>query len=173
VTKDVKEGEILLIEKAFGFQFNEENVETAVINMKLRTFSEGSHIALVNELVIATRDSTVNNMLSLLYSGVSNTCPMPSIDLFRTRNFSSTPQLSASMIEGIIYNNAFEMLHSSKKGTGLWVVASFCNHDTYTNTVDELLGKVKTIRAKRDLKAGTEITISYGTDSKKLKKWGI
>jgi hypothetical protein len=173
LTKDVKEGEILLIEKAFGFQFNEENMETAVINMKLRTFSEGSHIALVNELVIATRDSTVNNMLSLLYSGVSNTCPMPSIDLFKTHNFSSTPQLSASTIEGIIYNNAFEMLHSSNKGTGLWVVASFCNHDTYTNTVDELSGKVKTMRAKKDLKAGTEITISYGTDSKKLKKWGI
>jgi hypothetical protein len=141
--------------------------------MKLRTFSKGSHIALVNELVLATRDSTVNNMLSLLFSGVNNTNPIPSIDLFKKGSFSSSPQLSASTIEGIVYYNAFEMLYSSKKGTGLWIIASFCNHDTYTNTVDEISGKVKTIRAKKYLKAGTEITISYGTDFKKQNKWGI
>lgn len=144
--------------------------------MKTHTHSNGAHLALVNELVIAaTRNSTVNNMLSLLSTGVINAGPMPSMDLFTNGNFPSSTQLSASTIERIVDTNAFEILHSSRKGTGLWVVSSFYNHDTYTNTVAEISGKVKIFRAKNDLKAGTEMTTSYGTDldDEALTKWGM
>lgn len=167
-------GEILLIEKAFGFQFDDENIETTVINLRSRTLSSGSHIALVNELVIAaTMNVTVNNILSCLSSGIECAGPIPSIDFFRNGTFPSSTQLSASTIEGILNINCFEIRYSSMKGIGLWIVSSFCNHEINSNTVVKMSGKVKTIRAKKDLKGGTEITISYGSDSETLKKWGI
>jgi hypothetical protein len=50
---------MLLIEKAFGFQFNEENITTAVINMKTHTHANGSHLALGNVLAILSLGCSV------------------------------------------------------------------------------------------------------------------
>jgi hypothetical protein len=134
----------------------------------------GSHLALVNELVILTsKNPIVNNMLSLLSSGIENTGPMPNMDLFTNNNFPLSAQLSALTIQQIVDINCFEMLHASRKGSGLWIVSSFFNHDTYPNTISEMYGKLKTYKALKNLKSGTEITSRYTTDLTALKKWGI
>jgi hypothetical protein len=113
LTEDVKEGDLLIVEKAFGFQFNEENMETTVINLKSRTFCSGAQINLVSELVIAaSRNSTVNGILSLLDSGVRVKAPV-TYDMLRSGRIPSSPQLSASTIDGIVHINGFEIRHKT------------------------------------------------------------
>ena len=65
-------------------------------------------------------------------------------------------------------------------GIGLWVVTAFINHADDPNCEYHAYGdsEIMLIRAKRALKAGTEITVSYieaATEGqrKSLKMWGI
>jgi hypothetical protein len=142
--------------------------------LKNKNISDGSRLALVNELVVAaTKNPIVNNMLSLLSSGTDKIGPMPAMDFFTKNNYPLSAQLSASTIERIVDLNSFEMSHSSRKGSGLWIVSSFFNHDRYPNTVSQMSGKWKKFKAAKNLKSGTEMTTSYSTDPKALKKWGI
>jgi len=174
LTRDVKEGEVLLRESAFAYSYYREG--NIAVNLKANCYSDGSQLSTVTDLVIAaTNNATVNTMLSFLSNSKTNAISNPTIDMFRSGiNLPPSPQLSAYVIEGIVTMNAFEIAYGSQRGTGLWVVTSFCNHETYENTIVKNDGKVKTFIAKKDLKNGDEMSISYGTDSALLKrKWGI
>ena len=64
---------------------------------------------------------------------------------------------------------------SKYEGTALWILSSFMNHAEFPNTLSEHYGKVKFVFANDFLKAGQELTISYGNmDREAMKKtWGI
>ena len=174
LTRDVEEGELLFRERAFAAKLN-DRPDCVAVNFKTNMYSDYSIISLVAKLVgESTRNSTVNNMLSVLSSERKSATFLPTLDMFRTRSFPTAPRISAYAIEGIITINAYSVSYASKRGTGLWIAASFFNHDAFPNTAQSIDGKVMTLTAKRALKAGTEVTVTYGSDSAILRrKWGI
>lgn len=50
---------------------------------------------------------------------------------------------------------------STFSGMGLWVLASYINHDCYSNAASVVVGDVMFVRAVRDIKCGEEITQPY------------
>ncbi len=62
---------------------------------------------------------------------------------------------------------------SRSGGTGLWVVASFMNHAERENTTRRFIGRMMFVTARVDMKAGRELTTSYGRDTQQLKHWRI
>ena len=174
LTKDVEEGELLFREKAFAVRMN-DRPENVAVNFKTNMYSDWSIIALIADLVVeSTQNATVNNMLSVLSSERKSATFIPTFDMFLSYSFPKAPLISAYAIEGIITINAYQVSFGLKRGTGLWIAASFFNHDAFPNTIQNIEGKVMTLTAKRPMKAGTEVTVSYGSDSAVLRrKWGI
>jgi hypothetical protein len=174
LTKDVNEGEVLFRETALAYHFD-DRPSTKGVNFKANSFSDWSIVALIADLVNrATEDPVTNNMLSLLSSERKSSTVIPQLEMFTTRSFPDAPLLNARQIEGIITINAYQVTHNYRRGTGLFVVASLFNHDAFPNAVLDLNGPVLTLTAKNALKAGTEVCVSYGTDSALLRrKWGI
>ena len=56
--------------------------------------------------------------------------------------------------------------------SGVWLVASFMNHSAAPTVARRCVGKLMVVAASRDLKAGAELTTSYGS-GEMLRKWGI
>jgi hypothetical protein len=174
LTRNVKQGEVLFRETVFAHELNDKP-DTSAVNLKANSYSDWSQLALIANLVMrTTADKKANDRLSLLSSERKSVDVVPTLDMFSTDSFPSAPQLSALKIEGIITINAYQITIGNKRGTGLWVVASMFNHDTFPNAALSFSGKVLSLIANRDIAAGTEVTVSYGMDTGLLKrKWGI
>ena len=140
------------------------------------------------------------NMIEMFRSNDLRELMEKNLDIERFKNAA----ISAKKVNDIILSNAFETLMNPEDiryfmndnddgcnfdviknerycGCGLWIIGSLFNHCNESNAERFIYYKMMFIKAKKDIKSGEEITISYIDQSissnndkqNELKNWGI
>ncbi|KAK5723704.1 hypothetical protein LTR15_005403 [Elasticomyces elasticus] len=197
-TRNIKVGDLILCEKAFGVVLkSEKTTETyTMMNLNTNRGSMGPHATLLFDIVQKLSHNPEQAKLYFdLHDGGYEPKLTPEIvdgvtvvDTFRTAAISEfnrfgcpnvrssdgatqrTPSLSGDEDE--------DDFHGS---IGVWRVASYVNHACSGNAVRAFIGDMMIIRATRDIKAGDEVTMRYtnpkedGPASRKKTKdsWGF
>eukprot|EP01038_Epipyxis_sp_PR26KG_P015582 gene15582-21046_t len=109
VTRDIKIGELLFVEKAICFRHFSEKCEVIASNFERKSITKESGYKLVSDLVIkAHSNSSINSKLSYLFHDKNIPITIiPSMDWFRTNCFPITSTVSAKRVDGIILSNSF------------------------------------------------------------------
>jgi tetratricopeptide (TPR) repeat protein len=182
-TRDLKPGDVIMVEKAFCVVFGqEENALSAmtfdVRDEMVRVFPAGLCKAVVRKL--NDNPSQIGKVLDL-YSDYQ----VPEIDngMAEGRRWVDVWQ-----VHDIVARNAFGPGGSGdgEKGrgwgsAGLWIVASYMNHSCVPNAEKEYIGDLMVLRATREIKAGDEVMHTYvqvnsdfaGRGKSLLEVWGF
>jgi hypothetical protein len=162
-TRDLKPGDVVMVEKAFCVVFGQEEDALSAMTFDVRdemvrVFPAGLCKAVVRKL--HDNPSQVGKVLDL-YSDYQ------------------APELDNGMSEGrrgwvdmwqvhdIVARNAFGPGGSGDGGkgrgenAGLWIVASYMNHSCVPNAEKEYIGDLMVLRATREIKAGDEVMHTY------------
>jgi hypothetical protein len=181
LTKDVKEGDPLIVEVPFITSKkldDKDGVMFPTLDVTNRKAFGPSNESMIAAILNKVRDNKADcARLSLLYDGIETNEVIPDMDLFRVDDHRSVnllaKPLNITQIRGILSLNCFG---EGCKSTTLYIVSSFMNHsscpNTYNMNFDQTESKTRTVLAARDLKAGVEITTTYGA-IRDNNHWGI
>jgi tetratricopeptide (TPR) repeat protein len=195
VTRDVHAGELLFAERVFAkaqytgpgnlssFSFQQGTASQANAKSHSRACQD-----LIGQLLRRSRNAPIDNARLAHLCGGPAAGATPSMSLL-LRQCESPPMgiepCSLAHVIEIVDKNVFAYGTGSKEadakehGTGLWILASFMNHDLEKgqgNTAsDRTIGPMMFVTARLALKAGTELTTLYFDPSKKelAKSWGF
>lgn len=170
-TKNIKAGELVLVEKAFSVAFASElGSEThMILNLNTNTGRIGAHANLHNQLVqkMLNNPNQAQRMLALFDGGYSPKCTPQIID---GKMVIDTFQVAAIMDHncfGCAETRTADALSAAKasdrdeKSVGVWTVASYFNHACDSNAHRSFMGDMIIVRAAKDIKNGDEIFIAY------------
>ena len=178
-TEDIKAGELVLVEKAFGLAFASD--EPQITDRILDTANDCDHIgpdarllyALLKTLSLNTQQAA---RFFALYDGgyeypteLQDIDGVPVIDTFRTlaiatRNRFCCPSVRST--DYFLHPNLRPAKHqddesSGEPSSGVWLRASRINHACDGNVVRCWIGDMLILHASRDIKRGGEITLQY------------
>ena len=200
LTRDVRAGELLIVEKAIGVGFKGENAtdyRKSYDFMFPRTIVPGISTAIgvaVAQLLSGARDNpSLSDQLAQLSGGPKSDslAPLklpPSEDAWLESKLQVSDQLNLEQIKTIIEVNSYELPLITKdlatldrrEAVGIFYAASFMNHSCIPNASRIAFGDIMVIRANTNLKKGVEITQSYVAGASyheraiRLKRgWGI
>jgi tetratricopeptide (TPR) repeat protein len=167
-TESINAGELVLCEKAFAVAFNnEETTElTVIINLNRDTVSMGTHATRLVSVIHKLRHNPKQaEMFSALYDG------------------GYTPKSSTKLVDGVVPVDVFQVqaalelngfgctttasvLEANEDtgagvSTGVWITASFVNHDCIGNSQRSFIGDMMSIRATKDIAKDEEILMRY------------
>jgi hypothetical protein len=183
-TRDVRAGELLIVEKAICVGFEGES---AIDHRKSYDFQFPRNavpgISTANGNAVAQLISGVLDNPNLYHqlaqlSGGSKSDSLPSLkvppfeSVWLESELPAIDQLDTEKIKTMIRLNAYSLPLVAKglstglslgheKTSGLFYACSFMNHSCIPNAYRTAFGDVMVIRANTDLKKGTEITQSY------------
>ena len=171
-TRDIRQGELLLCEKAFiiGYDGESNTGPHAIHNTVSGRFVDGPGSWLVPKLVQLLHDNRLlASRFFTLYSGVhtpSSTVPItpegvPIIDFFTVFSILNYNGFSTDSNKFSPKKGSAKEQQSDSPGIGLWHNASFFNHSCAANTAHTFIGDFIILRALRSIKAGAELTITY------------
>ncbi|GAA6059916.1 hypothetical protein JCM10212_005299 [Sporobolomyces blumeae] len=169
-TRDVKPGDLLLVEKSFA-----TGRDGSVKSKNVMAFDVVTHTRLLDcdlnliENVVAKLCDEPDSVADLasLYGGAkfppSSTRPFDFVRPFDVEHL-GTPDVDITRVEAICDHNSF------RKGTerddpwtaSLFLRASMVNHSCVSNASWSVVGGVVIVRARTAIKAGEEILIDYG-----------
>lgn len=184
LTRDVRAGELLIVEKAIGVGFEGENASDYRNSYGFlfpRTEMPGISSAIgmvVAQLITGVLDNPSLHHQLIQLSGGQKSDFLPSLKLPPSENAwleSKVPasgQLDLEQIKAIIGTNSYTLPLVLKDVTtnpsldyeeagGLFYASSFMNHSCIPNASRISFGDIMVIRANTDLKKGAEITQSY------------
>ncbi|KAF3763370.1 hypothetical protein M406DRAFT_73986 [Cryphonectria parasitica EP155] len=168
-TKDIKHGEIVMVEKAFcaAMESNTSKTSDLLVDTNTHFSTFGTHSRLLFRTVEKLRwNHKLANKYLDLYAG-------PSYKKKEARIVDDTVIIDIFQVEVISQFNGFvcaqvktrlpdESACSKVQGsTGIWLHASYANHSCLENTGRAFIGDMMILRASRDIKAGEEITTAY------------
>jgi tetratricopeptide (TPR) repeat protein len=113
LTKNVKAGDVLLVERALAFALDDPNTLVMAISHEDGTFNKGSLHSLIQDLVVlANKNARANSVMSYLSTGQEEnpgSLPVLDLDMLRPAGPEPSPaqQLSAYAVKGIVKINAF------------------------------------------------------------------
>ncbi|KAH0369709.1 SET domain-containing protein, partial [Aureobasidium melanogenum] len=150
--KDVKRGDLILCEKAFGY------TQPAGVSSKNAYSSRDQGAQLWIDIVqkIFTNPSQAQRLLALHASP-------PYKPPKRLSVIDSQAIIDVFQVKDIIDHNSFsyEVSPSTKHAHCLYIQASYMNHSCVENTFRSFINDMIFIRAINDMPAGTELTTSY------------
>lgn len=181
LTRDVRAGELLIVEKAIGVGFKGED---AIDHRKSYDFmfpralvpgiSTRAEIGLARLVIGSWDNPSLYHQLTQLAGGPkSDTLPSlrlpPSENAWLESELPSSGELDLEQIKNIYKVNAYSLpligenldTEPNKEGGGVFYASSFINHSCIPNTSRIAFGDVLVIRANTDLRKGEEITQNY------------
>ncbi|KAG6358541.1 hypothetical protein INS49_012058 [Diaporthe citri] len=184
--KNIKHGDLVMVEKAFCVRFGDElgKEYSLLININTDRVEYGTHAeCLYKTIDKLRRNPDQASKFFDLFDG----------DRFKgdkVRNLDGVVVLDVFQVQAITELNGFgcPSIRSSideeeKRGgesSGIWLRASYMNHSCLPNTKRAFIGDMMIVRAVRDIKAGEEILTSYQPAStsfpkrkEKLSLWGF
>lgn len=186
-TMDVKAGDLLLCEKALEVAFKSDNMTdiVTIINLNTNRGSMGPHATLMSRVISKAHHNPnyAARLLDLYDQGYTPKCAARQVD--------DRTVIDSFQVQSIIECNCFgcedsKAVHHSKHDTpsgsvGIWVTASYINHDCIGNARRSFIGDMMIVRAVRDVVRDEEITmpyISYGASPSEHRKrlqrtWGF
>ncbi|GAD99179.1 TPR domain protein [Paecilomyces variotii No. 5] len=199
-TKEVKAGDLLLCEKALLFSYINADKPDCELEIPLLLHEGMSSIGMGPQTRLAPlamqkiyRNPSLIPIVTDLYHGSYEPTGVAEVD--------GTPVVDAFLMERIVALNAFSCPLSTRDdhvefgrgnaspidndaivhSTGVWVMASYINHNCDCNARRSFIGDMIIIRATRDLPADTEITLCYKSQSdddydeceKRYNHWGF
>ncbi|KAH0267774.1 SET domain-containing protein, partial [Aureobasidium melanogenum] len=149
---DVKRGDLILCEKAFGY------TQPVRVSNKNAYSSRDQGAQLWIDIVrkISANPSQAQRLLALHgNSTYKSTRNLPVVD--------GQAIIDVFQVKDIIDYNSFsyEVSSSTKHAHCLYIQASYMNHSCVENTFRSFIGDMIFIRAINDMSAGTELTTSY------------
>ncbi|KAH0424062.1 SET domain-containing protein, partial [Aureobasidium melanogenum] len=149
---DVKRGDLILCEKAFGY------TQPVGVSNKNAYSSRDQGAQLWIDIVrkISANPSQAQRLLALHgNSTYKSTRNLPVVD--------GQAIIDVFQVKDIIDYNSFsyEVSSSTKHAHCLYIQASYMNHSCVENTFRSFIGDMIFIRAINDMSAGTELTTSY------------
>lgn len=185
-TKDIKHGDVVMVEKAFCVRFGDElgKEYSLLININTDRVQFGTHAECLYDTIDKIRHNPgqASEFFELFDGGKFKGKQVRSVD--------GAVVLDAFQVLAIAELNGFACpsIRSSVDGeekrggesTGIWLRASYMNHSCLPNTKRAFIGDMLIVRAVRDIKAGEEILTSYQPASmsfpkrkEKLGWWGF
>ena len=160
-TKDIKAGELVLVEKAFCVSSQPKigDGTPVIMNLDSGVALLGPHAAIVQDLFqkMSRNAKQASRLLDLCEGGYLPKCEaktvggMTAIDMFQLTAISSLNCFGCGEPD-------------APKGTnpaGLWVVASYSNHACDANAISAFLGDCIILRATKDIEKGQEVSTRY------------
>lgn len=186
VTKTIKHGDLVMVEKAFCASFADDlgKEHSTLININTDRVYYGTHAECLYEAIDKIRRNPEEASAFFdLHNGGK----------FKGKQVRS---LDGAVVPDVFHAEAIAELNGfrcprirSKSGDeetlggascGIWLRASYMNHSCVPNTTVALIGDMMIVRAARDIKAGEEILTSYVSVTarfpereKKLGFWGF
>lgn len=166
-TKDIKHGDLVMVEKAFCVHFEDELGKecSLLINVNTDRIEYGTHAECLYETIDKMRRNPdrVSEFFDLFDGGKFKGKQVRSVD--------GVVVLDAFQVQAIAELNGFECpsIRSSinddesrgEDSIGIWLHASYMNHSCLPNTTRAFIGDMMIVRATRDIKAGEEILTAY------------
>lgn len=182
-TRDLKPGDVIMVEKAFCVVFGWEVDALSAMTFdvrdeRVRVFPAGLWKAVVRKL--NDNPSKVGKILDL-YSDYH----APESDAMGEGRRGG---VDIWQVHDIVVRNAFGPGSSGdgekergEESAGLWIVASYMNHSCVPNAEKEYIGDLMVLRATREIKAGDEVMHNYvqvdgdfeGRRKSLLEGWGF
>ncbi|GAA5837330.1 hypothetical protein JCM9279_005655 [Rhodotorula babjevae] len=175
-TRDIKAGELLLVEKAFATGEATKSRMVMGFNFATDSASDPSKMALVTACAAKIQDDPASAaLLYTLHGGRSfKAIGDPVLGAQQDRDLGSSAQPACAdiaRIEGICLVNAFGLKGSTPTdldsdlpddgGSALFLGSSLFNHSCAPNASWKVYGDVQVVRARAPVKAGAEIYIAY------------
>ncbi|GAA5856597.1 hypothetical protein JCM8547_005882 [Rhodosporidiobolus lusitaniae] len=167
-TRDIKIGEVVLVEKAFAVGRPKKDGSVALVSLNLhRNVNEKeSGVALVAKVVARHLDDPSSAPLVYsLYGGQQYPpCFLASVGAFKEREVSRSPvveSIDIARIEGVFgLNESSEKRHASDSESGLFLSASLVNHSCNPSLAWATFGDVMVLRATKPITAGAEVFLA-------------
>jgi tetratricopeptide (TPR) repeat protein len=170
-TKDIKAGELVLVEKAFSVAFASElGTETHIImNLNTNTARIGAHSSLYYQLVqkMIHNPTQAKRMLELFDGGYSPKCEAQTVDGIAVIDTFQVAAIMEHNCFGCAETRTADALGAAKasdresKSVGVWILASYFNHACDANAHRSFMGDIMVVRAGKDIKKDEEISIAY------------
>lgn len=166
-TKDIKHGNVVMVEKAFCVCFGDElgKDSSLLININTNRVQYGIHAECLYETIDKMRRNPdqASEFFNLFDGGKFKGKQVRSVD--------GVVVLDAFQVQAIAELNGFgcpsirsSMNDDERRGeesSGIWLHASYMNHSCLPNTIRAFIGDMMIVRATRDIKAGEEILTPY------------
>lgn len=166
-TKNIKHGDVVMVEKAFCVRFGDElgRDYSVLININTDRIECGTHAECLHETIDKLRHNPdqARDFFDLCDGGRFKGKKVRSID--------GTVVVDAFQVQAIAELNGFGCPRirsslddddkQSVESSGIWLHASYMNHSCLPNTTRAFIGDMMIVRAARDMKAGEEILTSY------------
>ncbi|BGP36465.1 hypothetical protein JCM10450v2_000365 [Rhodotorula kratochvilovae] len=171
-TRDIKAGELLLVEKAFAVGKGDLHRTIMGYNFKNNGVATSSRLALVSRIIAKIRDDPATaTLLNSLYGGDD----FPPSGRFEFGALQDRPLAfdetfvfaDIDRIEDICTHNAITLRGLKIKEfpggepSGLFLGCSMFNHECVPNAEQTIYADVRVIRARAPIKAGEEISVAY------------
>ncbi len=169
-TKEIKSGELILVEKAFAVAFESEiGTKTYIIlNLNTNTGRIGPHAILFLTLVqkMLRNPSQARQVLQLFDGGYAPKCIAPIVDgvaVIDTFQVAAMMEHNAFGCPNTRSTDGMRMKESGKQSisVGIWPAASYMNHACDPNSRRAFFGDMMIIRATKDIAKDQEISIAY------------
>ncbi|GAA6041925.1 hypothetical protein JCM8097_000225 [Rhodosporidiobolus ruineniae] len=175
-TRDVKAGDLLLVEKAFAVDYPDP--DRLVLDFKLQHGSLGEHLDYPLACSIASRildDPSTAELVYGLYGGKAfpptGTLPFGAFGQRIVEQVSETVDVDAARIAAIADQNRFRCSYVKRADndmyrgnpSGLFLSTSLFNTSCVSNAKALTYRDVIVVRARTPIKAGEEVTVSYVT----------
>ncbi|KAK5130014.1 hypothetical protein LTR08_002530 [Meristemomyces frigidus] len=170
---DIKAGELVLCEKAFGVAFgSDEGKQTyMIVNLNTNRGSVGTQATLLFQLVQKMLHNPLQaaRFLDLYDGGYSPKSTarvvdgLATIDTFHTQ---AIVEVNAFACSGVSSTNKGSQQKAAEEAardvsTGVWITASYINHACNGNAMRSFIGDMMIVRATKDIPAGAEILMPY------------
>eukprot|EP00347_Sterkiella_histriomuscorum_P002791 403366787 len=175
--KDIKKGQLILVEKAFSTNEKNQNFHLQ-LKMSLVNLTEYANVPLLrNTHFKIIEDPLSSQRLNYLFNGSNGSLQVSIQDLEKNNQHpqSFSQRITFFEMQKIIklngcniltLQNELDMLKTNDYSKlefkdALWVISSFFNHDCYGNCSRYSIGDVLFVVANRDIQEGEEITQQY------------
>ncbi|EGP88877.1 uncharacterized protein MYCGRDRAFT_39064 [Zymoseptoria tritici IPO323] len=171
-TEPIKAGELVLCEKAFAVAFKDEEVGKSglIVNMNRDTMSTGTHttrlISVVNKLLHNPNQAALFSELNdgggyTPQSKIKLVDGVVPVDTFQVQAALEINGFGCPEMATAIGTRPEEKEEASDTATGVWITASFANHDCIGNAHRSFIGDFMIIRATKDIAKDEEILHTY------------
>ncbi|KAI7775561.1 hypothetical protein LA080_006572 [Diaporthe eres] len=175
-TKDIKHGNVVMVEKAFCVRFGDElgKEYSLLININTNRAQFGTQAECLYETMDKIRRNPyqASEFFDLFDGGKFKGKKVRSVDgAFVLDAFQV---LAIAELNGFgcpsIRSNLDDEEEQGGKSNGIWLRASYMNHSCLPNTSRAFIGDMMMVRAVRDIKAGEEFLTSYQPASTRFPK---